>query len=67
MSALWLALAALGAFAAWRVSVTLFPWRTCPRCEGRKRIQGGGGVHRDCARCGASGRVRRTGARKEED
>jgi hypothetical protein len=50
----------------WLLSVRLFPWKTCPRCKGSRRIQGGGGIHRDCGRCGATGRVRRLGAPGEE-
>lgn len=48
-----------------QVHVALFPWKSCPRCNSRKRNYSGN-AHRDCARCGATGRVRRLGARKEE-
>lgn len=51
--------------AGYWIQLRLFPWRTCPRCKGSRRIQGGRGTHRDCSRCGASGRIRRTGARKD--
>lgn len=62
-----LALAVIVAAGAWYIGVRLFPWRTCPRCAGRGRIGGvTRGTHRDCGRCGASGRVRRIGARPRE-
>lgn len=65
MAVLWALVVALAALGLWRLSVHMFPWRTCPRCHGERRIRDGAGHHRDCARCGASGRVRRIGARKE--
>jgi hypothetical protein len=49
---------------AWQVRVRCFPWKDCPRCDGGKRIASGR-VHRDCGRCGATGRVRRWGAGEE--
>jgi hypothetical protein len=45
--------------------VRLFPWKTCPACNGDRRIYGAGG-HKDCGRCGATGRVRRWGAPRED-
>lgn len=59
-----LLLAALAAAGAWLVSLRLFPWKDCPRCKGARRIASGS-VHRDCGRCGATGRVRRIGAGRE--
>lgn len=55
-------LIAVGLVAAWLVSVRLYPWKKCRPCGGSGRIQGGGGIHRDCGKCGAKGRVRRFGA-----
>jgi hypothetical protein len=52
-------------FAAWLACVRFFPLKTCPRCGGGRRIPGGGG-HRDCGRCGSTGRVRRFGAGREK-
>lgn len=47
----------------WRVAVRLYPWKDCPSCTRHSgRVQSGKGTHRDCARCGATGRVRRWGA-----
>lgn len=60
---------ALGLGAVQYVRVQFFPWRTCPRCRGAglRTVQGPRRVaHADCKRCGATGRVRRWGARKEE-
>jgi len=65
MTAVEIVLAALVIGGGWYVHVRLFPWRTCPRCGGSKRNRGGHGTHRDCGRCGATGRVRRIGARKD--
>jgi hypothetical protein len=48
-----------------QVHVALYPWRNCPRCSSRKRNYSGS-AHRDCGRCGATGRVRRIGAGKAE-
>lgn len=64
MPALEIVLAALVIVGGWYGHVRLFPWKTCPRCRGRGRI-GSGGTHRDCGRCGTTGRVRRFGAGKE--
>lgn len=63
MSAFYPLAAAAVAAAARYVRVRLYPWRTCPRCGGSKRNTSGG-AHRDCGRHGATGRVRRFGARK---
>lgn len=65
-AALWVIFALLGLGGFYLASVRLFPWKDCPRCTGTRRIQGGGGIHRDCGRCGATGRVRRLGAPGEE-
>lgn len=46
-------------------SVRLFPWRACPSCT-KGRVYDGAGHHRDCSRCGSTGRVRRWGAGKEK-
>ena len=67
MTAAWLALAAFVGGGGWYAHVRLFPWKTCPRCDGGRRIKGGGTVHRDCGRCGSTGRVRRLGAPKVDD
>lgn len=44
------------------IRVALFPWKTCTACDGKGRIYGGNGIHRDCKRCKTKGRVRRFGA-----
>lgn len=62
----WVLLIALLLLGGWGLSVRLYPWKTCRACGGRGRIQGGGGIHRDCGKCGAKGRVRRFGARGEK-
>jgi DnaJ-class molecular chaperone len=62
---LWLLLAALVAGGGWLVYVRLYPWRDCPRCHGARRNRFGY-AHRDCKRCGSTGRVRRLGAPGEE-
>ena len=60
-------LLALALAALWRVSLWLYPWRTCPRCKGRGRIAPeGGGIHGDCGKCGTKGRLRRFGAGQEK-
>lgn len=64
MAVVEIVLGAVAAGGAWYAGVRLFPWKTCPRCGGAKRIEGFGG-HRDCGRCGATGRVRRFGAAKQ--
>lgn len=57
-----LVLLAVGVFLGGRYAfVRAFPWKTCRWCGGRGRIYGPGG-HRDCKRCGTTGRVRRWGA-----
>jgi DnaJ-class molecular chaperone len=43
------------------IHVRVYPWKACPRCAGRRRNTSGI-AHRDCGRCGATGRVRRLGA-----
>lgn len=58
-------LAVVVAVTARQVHVALFPFRDCPRCSSRKRNYSGS-AHRDCKRCGATGRVRRWGAGKVE-
>ena len=60
-----LALALLG-LGGWRVSLLLYPWKDCPACGGARRIGDGAGNHRDCGKCGTTGRVRRFGAPREE-
>jgi ribosomal protein S27AE len=55
-----LALIAAGSY----IHILLYPWKECPRCDGGRRISSLA-AHRDCGRCGATGRVRRWGARKE--
>jgi DnaJ-class molecular chaperone len=64
MDILWGLLAAVVIVGGRQVHVHFYPWRTCPRCGGERRISSGG-AHRDCGRCGATGRVLRLGARKE--
>ena len=64
--ALEIALAAV-VIGGWYAHVRLYPWKTCPRCDGGQRIKGGARVHRDCGRCGSTGRVRRFGAPKADD
>lgn len=61
----WVIVIALAVAGLWFASVRLYPYKTCSRCGGSRRIQGGGGIHRDCGRCGATGRVRRIGAGRE--
>jgi len=56
-------LGVLLAAGARQVHVYYFPWRDCPACDGGRRIRSGN-AHRDCKRCGATGRVRRWGAGK---
>jgi len=56
-------LAVVVAATARAVHVALFPWKKCPRCS--KGRQYSGSAHRDCARCGATGRVRRWGAGRQ--
>jgi hypothetical protein len=60
-----LAIVAAVVGAAWYVRIRLYPWKDCPRCDGGRRIARGV-VHRDCGRCGATGRVRRLGAPRED-
>ena len=57
------ALIALVLAGACLVHVRLYPWKDCPACDGGRRIKSGI-AHRDCGRCGATGRVRRWGAGK---
>lgn len=64
MTPVELLLGAVAVVGGWLVHVRLFPWRKCPRCGGRQRNYSAG-AHRDCGRCGATGRVRRLGAPKE--
>jgi hypothetical protein len=59
-------LAAVVLGGGWYVHVRLFPWRNCPRCGGKRRNYSGY-AHRDCGRCGSTGRVRRWGAPREEN
>ena len=54
-----LAVVALGG--GYYVHVRLYPYRDCPRCNGSRRNKSGR-AHRDCGRCGSTGRVRRLGA-----
>lgn len=58
-----LALIALGAFAAWCVSLLIHPWTTCGRCKG-ERVNRGSKRKRFgmCKRCAGTGRRRRFGA-----
>ena len=64
MTALVLVLAAAAAAGAWYAHVRRYPWKDCPRCSGKKRNYSLR-AHRDCRRCGSTGRVRRIGAGKD--
>ncbi len=64
MTVLWMLLAAAVFLGGRYALVRLYPWKACPRCKGG-RVYGGGG-HRDCKRCGKTGRVRRWGAPRQE-
>jgi DnaJ-class molecular chaperone len=64
MPAAEILLGALVIVGAWYGHVRLYPWRTCPRCGGARRNKSGK-AHRDCKRCGSTGRVRRFGAGEE--
>lgn len=56
----WLLIALL--VAGYLASCLVWPWRSCPRCEGGKHRAGHKrGVWRDCRRCGGSGKRRRAG------
>lgn len=65
MGALWLLLIAAVFGCGWYVHVRRYPWKDCPRCDGGKRNKSLR-AHRDCGRCGATGRVRRIGAPRQE-
>jgi hypothetical protein len=65
--ALFVVLAVLVIGGGWYVHVQRKPWKTCRACDGNKRIKGViPRTHADCKRCGATGRVRRVGARGEK-
>lgn len=49
----------------WQLHVHFYPWKDCPRCSAKKRNYSLR-AHRDCGRCGSTGRVRRIGAPREE-
>ena len=57
-------LIALGAFACWLISVYVYPFRHCGRCDGTGRKPGSTRRRFDlCRRCSGTGRVQRTGSR----
>lgn len=60
MIVFWLLLVAAALVVVKYAHVQFFPWKDCPWCT--KGRQYSWGAHRDCARCGATGRVRRWGA-----
>jgi hypothetical protein len=50
--------------AAWAVSVKLWPFRSCQRCDGAGKLRSPNGRSwRTCPRCGGSGARLRRGAR----
>lgn len=60
----YLVLGAAGLAGFKLVHAHYWPWKNCPRCGGKKRNYSLS-AHRDCARCNATGRVRRWGAPEE--
>ena len=56
-------LLALGFAAGYAISLYIWPWRKCPRCEGA-RVNPGNSRRRYgmCGRCAGTGRTRRLGA-----
>lgn len=61
---LTLAVLGLAALAGWTVSLYLWPFAPCRRCEGGGRNPGSNRKrHGQCRRCGGSGRRTRFGAR----
>jgi len=60
----WVLLAVVLAVTARQAHVARYPWKPCPRCSRGRQYSGD--AHRDCPRCGATGRVRRWGAGRGE-
>lgn len=60
----WLA-AGGGVTIAYLISLGIFPWRSCKKCDGRGKLQDPvfRGAHRDCPKCEGAGRYHRTGRR----
>ena len=55
---------AITGFAGWVVSLYLWPYRPCPKCEGTGRNAGSNGKrHGQCRRCEGTGRKVRIGAK----
>jgi hypothetical protein len=46
------------------IACAIWPWRSCPRCEGGKRRSPTRRAFRDCRRCGGRGRRLRLGGRR---
>ena len=60
------------ALVVWWLSLIVYPWKKCARCKGGgKKFNplslGRQNTHRNCGRCGGSGRLPRWGTRTGDD
>jgi DnaJ-class molecular chaperone len=60
-----LVIVVLAVVLAYVVSLAVFPWRPCRRCDGKGKLADPvfAYAHRDCSRCNGRGRLPRLGRR----